>query len=232
MSPRTSSARISKNGQSPSTVPTVRTMAMASPPPLPPTATLPLPPPADITGDQMSITGLLSPNHPAINLTNELSEVMDMNSFFDELENEVFGTSPDRQLGQQVLTTASAAQQGTIDNYLNNPGARLTQTVPSAPIPDLLSARTQNAQTAMVQAATHDLHPNGPAMSYGPAMPMVPHGPAASSSKGPYFSRNPEQEREIEKLQQQLDFANENANRNLELMRSQWNEQQLKFKQT
>ena len=84
MSPRTSSATVLKNGQSPSIVPTVRTMAMASPPPLPP------PTVADpITGtvsSEMSITGLLSPNNPAINLTNELSEVMDMNSFFDELE--------------------------------------------------------------------------------------------------------------------------------------------------
>ena len=93
MSPRTSSATVLRNGQSPRTAPTVRTMAMASPAPLPPPTAAGMP---IADSSEMSVTGLLSPNPPGFNLTNELSDVMDLNSFFEELEHEVLGTSPDR----------------------------------------------------------------------------------------------------------------------------------------
>ena len=72
-------------------VPAVHPIAMASPPPLP------LPAGTDSSG--MSITGLLSPNQPACNLSEELSEVMNLNSFFDDLENEFLERSPDKNQG-------------------------------------------------------------------------------------------------------------------------------------
>ena len=67
------------------TVPTVLPIAMASPLPLPPVAADQA---AGIESPDMSITGLLSPNQPACNLTQELSEVMNIDSFFEDLENE------------------------------------------------------------------------------------------------------------------------------------------------
>ena len=90
-------------------VPTVLPIAMASPAPLPPLA--------DTDSSGMSVTGLLSPN-PAVNLTAELSEVMkDDNSFWDDLENEFLDKpSPDRNQGQQNLTTALANQGTTVIN--------------------------------------------------------------------------------------------------------------------
>ena len=200
-------------------------IAMASPAPLPPLA--------DTDSSGMSVTGLLSPN-PAVNLTAELSAVMQENEFWQELENNFLDLTPDK--AQQSLTTA-LTNQGTTATNINMPSsghaemrpaavghvntgtepARSAQTAPSVPLPDLLTARTQNAQTALVQAANDLMPVYGPATTLGPA-----------SSKGPYSNRNPEQEREVEKLQQLLDTANENANRNFELMKQKWDDQQLK----
>ena len=90
------------------TVPTVLPIAMASPPPLPPSA--------DIDSPGMSITGLLSPNQPACNLTQELAAVMNLDSFFDHLENEFLEKTPDKNVGQQHLTTALANQGTTVNN--------------------------------------------------------------------------------------------------------------------
>ena len=105
-----------------------------------------------------------------------------------------------------------------------NTGTELPRLAPSVPAPTaaphVLTARTQNAETAMVQAANDSMP------TYGPATALAP-----VSSQGPYTHRNLEYEKEIERLQSQLDVANDNAKRNFELMKQRWDEQQLKFKE-
>ena len=168
----------------------------------------------------------------------------DVNSFIEDLEHEFLEPSTNRNL------TTALAQQGTIgnknrpsgcaempssaENHVNT-GTEQARLTPSAAASTMLSARTQNAEKAMVQAAGRTLIP-GPSqgsdsvpITFGPA---TEYGPAPST--GPYSNRNveKEKEKEIEKLRQQLGATNEKANHNVEIMKQKWDERNLQFQET